>query len=207
MLKKIGIVVSLLLLLIPLLAKSNEIYFKFQINSKEEVNKISRIISIDNIVGNTVYAYANQTELSNFNQLGYSYSQIQLPQKSWNSVMADSKEEMRSWDNYPTYETYIDIMNQFAIDYPDICTVTNIGQSVEGRDILVAKISDNPDVEENEPEFFYTGQMHGNELVSFILLLHLIDYLTENYGTNERITNIVDNIEIHINPLSNPDGT
>ncbi|MCK5051915.1 MAG: carboxypeptidase regulatory-like domain-containing protein [Candidatus Cloacimonetes bacterium] len=207
MLKKIGIVVSLLLLLIPLLAKSNEIYFKFQINSKEEVNKISRIISIDNVIGNTVYAYANQRELSNFNQLGYSYSLIKPFQKSWDSVMATSKEEMRNWDSYPTYETYVDIMNQFAIDYPDICTVTNIGQSVEGRDILVAKISDNPNVEENEPEFFYTGQMHGNELVTFILLLHLIDYLTENYGTNDRITNIVDNIEIHINPLSNPDGT
>ncbi|MEA2095463.1 MAG: M14 family zinc carboxypeptidase, partial [Candidatus Cloacimonadota bacterium] len=207
MLKKVGIVVSLLLLLIPLHAKSNEIYFKFQINSKEEINKISSMISIDNIIDNTVYAYANQRELSNFNQLGYSYSLIKPFQKSWESVMANSKEEMQNWDNYPTYEIYVDLMNQFAVDHPDICTVTNLGQSVEGRDILVAKISDNPDVEENEPEFFYTGQMHGNELVTFIMLLHLIDYLTENYGTNDRITNIVDNIEIHINPLANPDGT
>ncbi|MDA3813684.1 MAG: M14 family zinc carboxypeptidase [Candidatus Cloacimonetes bacterium] len=207
MLRKICLVVSLLLLLIPLFAKSNEIYFKFQVNSKEEVNKISRLISIDNVVGNTVYAYANRKELSEFDKLDYNYTLIQQPDRSGESVMADTVEKMRSWDSYPTYETYIDLMYQFAVDHPDICTVSSIGQSIEGRDIIVAKISDNPTIEEDEPEFFYTGQMHGNELVSFIMLLHLIDYLLENYGTNDRITNIINNIEIHINPLSNPDGT
>ena len=207
MLKRICIVAALLLLLVPLFAKSNEVYFKFQVSSKEEVNKISRLISISKIVENTIYAYANQKELSVFNQYGYSYTILQHPSKLREPVMADSKEKMRGWDSYPTYETYVDMMYQFAIDHPDICSVSSIGQSIEGRDILVAKISDNPGIAEDEPEFFYTGQMHGNELVTFIMLLRLIDHLLENYGSDDRITNIVNNIEIHINPLANPDGT
>jgi len=207
MLKKIGLVVSLLLLIFPLFAKSNEIYFKFQVNSKEEINRITKLISIDKIDGNTVFAYANQKELNEFIQLGYSFTELQHQGSLQKSIMASTIEEMRDWNSYPTYETYVDMMYQFAADHPDICTVSSIGQSVEGREIIVAKISDNPGIEEDEPEFFYTGQMHGNELVAFIMLLHLIDYLSENYGSNDRITNIIDNIEIHINPLSNPDGT
>jgi len=206
MLKKICVVVSLLLLIIPLIAKSNEVFFSFQVSSKKEINKLSGLISIDKINGNTVYAYANREQLTQFDQLNYSYNIIQQPDRS-NNPMADTLQKMRSWDSYPTYETYIDLMYQFAADHPNICTISSIGQSIEGRDILVANISDNPGIEEDEPEFFYTGQMHGNELVAFIMLLHLIDYLTENYGSNDRITNIVDNIDIYINPLSNPDGT
>ena len=192
---------------VSLLAKSEEVYFKFEINSRNEIGKISKIISIDNVIGNTIYAYANSQELENFYQLGY-YIQV-LPKSNQNFFpeMADSVTEMREWDSYPTYEAYVDMMYQFAADHPDICNVARIGHSVEGREILVANISDNPGVEEDEPEFLFTGQMHGDELVTFMMLLRLIDYITENYGTNDRITNIVDNIDIYINPLSNPDGT
>ena len=207
MLKKISVLLLLVILLVPLYAKSNEIYFKFQINSREEINKLTKIISIDNIKGNTVYAYANQKELFEFIQLGYSYTELQHEGIQRIPKMSDNIEAMRDWDTYPTYETYVDLMYQFATDHPDICSVTCMGYSVEGREIIVAKITDNLDLTEDEPEFFYTGQMHGNELVTFIMLLRLIDYLTENYGTNDRITDIVNNIEIYINPLSNPDGT
>ncbi|MCF7858876.1 MAG: carboxypeptidase regulatory-like domain-containing protein [Candidatus Cloacimonetes bacterium] len=207
MLRRYFLFSFILLLMLPLFAKSNEIYFKFRINSQAEINKISRLISIDNIKGNVVYAYANQEELLAFNKLGYQFTALHQQNRSYQPKMAFDRSEMRDWESYPSYETYVDIMYQFAIDHPDICTVTSIGHTVEGRDILVARITDNPQQEEDEPEFFYTGQMHGDELVSFVLLLHLIDYLLSNYGTDTRVTNIVDNIDIQINPLSNPDGT
>lgn len=206
MLRKICVITLLLLVIIPIMAKSNEVLLSFKVNSQDDVNKLSSLISIDKVIGNVVYAYANQKQLSKFAQLNYNYTIIPKPDRTY-EPMASSITEMRSWDTYPTYETYVNLMYQFATDHPNICTVTSIGQSVEGREILVANISDNPGIEEDEPEFFYTGQMHGNELVSFIMLIQLIDYLTDNYGTNDRITNIVDNIEIFINPLSNPDGT
>jgi murein tripeptide amidase MpaA len=38
-------------------------------------------------------------------------------------------------------------------------------------------------------------------------MMHLIDYLLEGYGTDPRITEMIDNTEIFINPLANPDGT
>ncbi|MCD4735966.1 MAG: carboxypeptidase regulatory-like domain-containing protein, partial [Bacteroidales bacterium] len=60
--------------------------------------------------------------------------------------------------------------------------------------------------EEGEPRFLYTSSMHGDELTGFILMMHLIDHLLENYGQDTRITDMINNTEIWINPLANPDG-
>jgi hypothetical protein len=49
--------------------------------------------------------------------------------------------------------------------------------------------------------------MHGDEITAYVLMLRLIDYLLSNYGNNDRITDLVNGIEIWINPLANPDGT
>ena len=48
--------------------------------------------------------------------------------------------------------------------------------------------------------------MHGNELAGYVLSLRLINYILDNYGNNQRITNLVNEIDIWINPLANPDG-
>jgi hypothetical protein len=53
----------------------------------------------------------------------------------------------------------------------------------------------------------YSSSMHGNETVGYIMMLRLIDTLVNSYGTDSRITNMVNNVEIWINPLANPDGT
>jgi hypothetical protein len=73
--------------------------------------------------------------------------------------------------------------------------------------ILVLKISDNVHTAENEPQFLYTSSIHGDETTGYILMLRLINYLLTNYGTISKVTNLVNNAEIWICPLSNPEGT
>ena len=48
--------------------------------------------------------------------------------------------------------------------------------------------------------------MHGDELSGYVLSLRLIDYLLNNYGDNNKVTHLIDEIDIWINPLANPDG-
>ncbi len=186
---------------------STEIYFKFSISSREEIETITRIVSIDNVKGNEVYAYAHPDELKKLKEMGYTIEILPHPSSGRPLTMAYTIAEMANWDRYPTYDVYIEMMYLFGENYPDICRIDTVGYSQEGREILFAKISDNVDVEENEPEFMYTAQMHGDELVTYIMMLRLIDYLLDNYGINPQVTNLVDNIEIWINPLANPDGT
>ncbi len=194
---------------IELFKKNREICFMINNISKKDLIDISAVISIDNVKNDTVIAYANKKEFDGFLKTGYNYTLLPNPNKNFNPSMLTLEElkGQKSWDAYPTYEAYISIMEQFQTDFPDICQVYSLGTSVEGRELLVAKITDNVNIDENEPEFLYTSTMHGNELVGYILMLRLIDSLLTSYGTDPRITNLVNNIEIYINPNANPDGT
>ncbi|MBU8869304.1 MAG: carboxypeptidase regulatory-like domain-containing protein [Gemmatimonadales bacterium] len=111
-------------------------------------------------------------------------------------------------DYYPTYTEMVEIMDQLALDYPAICRTFIWGTSVEG--LLLNGLVISADVQNSapEPEVRLSSTMHGDEPIGTILLLNLADYLTVNYGQTgfEEITDLVDNTEIHIMPLHNPDG-
>ncbi|MCK5075068.1 MAG: zinc carboxypeptidase, partial [Calditrichia bacterium] len=192
-------------------AQSKEHYFRFNERNKTEVNKITRMISIDNVKDGWVYAYANDKQLKNFQSLGYAIEHLPHPGSLISPKMSDNFMKVKEWDSYPTFEAYVSMMQQFAIDFPDLCVLDTIGFSVENRPLLVVKISDNVNIEETEAEFFYTSTMHGDETTGYILMLRLIDFLLTNYGESTddgvRATNLVNNLEIWINPLANPDGT
>ncbi len=185
-----------------------EIYFSFNISSKDEVNILTHIISIDNVTGNTVFAYANEEEFIEFLKLGYKYAVLTRPSLLVTPSMSSGIEDfMLSWDSYPTYEMYVSMMTQFAANYPAICQLIDAGNTVQGRKILFVKISDNINIREPEPQFMFSSTMHGDETTGYILMLRLIDSLLTSYGSVPRITNLINNAEIWINPNANPDGT
>ncbi|XP_076044068.1 carboxypeptidase D-like isoform X2 [Oratosquilla oratoria] len=108
------------------------------------------------------------------------------------------------YHRYPELKKYLE---KFAGLYKNLTNLYSIGKSVEGRDLLVLEISDNPGKHEpGEPEFKYIANMHGNEVVGRVSLLLLIQYMLESYGTNERVTHLINNTRIHIMPTMNPDG-
>lgn len=183
-------------------------HFKFKVENKEKLNTLTKIISIDNYKDGYVWAYANNKEFNEFSKLKYTIEELPLRDNNAKAtLMADTLAEMANWDRYPTYEVYIEMMNKFATDYPDICKIINIDTTVNGRELLALKISDNVNTNEAEPEFFYTSTMHGDETTGFVLLLRLADSILSNYVVVKDINNIVNNFEIYINPNANPDGT
>ena len=192
-------------------AADTEHYFRFMIREKSELDRLTRIISIDNVVHDTVYAYANPQEWEAFRAMGYQVVELPHPSSLYEHVMSDAPLGILDWNTYPTYQGYLTMMRQYAATYPSICKLDTIGYSVQNRQILALKISDSVGIHEDEPQFFYTSSMHGDETVGYVLTLRLADYLLTQYGQptteGERVTNLVNNMEIWLNPLSNPDGT
>lgn len=188
-------------------AEIEEYYFSFEITENINLPELQKLISIDNIEAEQVFAYATGERFEMFRKTGINYTLLPHPGTLIVPEMTASMTRLNDWDTYPTYELYLEMMYQFETDHPDLCRIIKIGESVNGRDLLFAKISANVDENEAEPEFMYTATMHGDETAGYILMLRLIDYLLTNYGTDDRITNMVDNIEVWINPLANPDGT
>lgn len=209
--KNISIVLLFLSIFTSVNAQDNEHYFQFRYNHISDLDKLTRLISIDDVRGDTVYAYANNEQWQNFVRMGYLFKELPHPSSLYVHEMTDDRMSMLDWDKYPTYQAYLAMMRQFVNDYPAICKLDTIGYSVQGRQILAVKISDNVNQNENEPEFFYSSTMHGDETVGYVLLIRLADYLLTQYGLKTpeglRVKNLVNNLEIWINPLANPDGT
>ena len=106
--------------------------------------------------------------------------------------------------NYLEMEKFLFELNE---NYPNITRLYSIGRSVQDRELYVMELTRNPGVHNtSKPEMKYIANMHGNEVVGRELLLLLLKYLCDNYGTDERATRIVNEIRLHVMPSMNPDG-
>ncbi len=121
--------------------------------------------------------------------------------------MATSRAEMAMWDRYPTYETYLSMMQHWVDSFPTLCHVDTIGTSVQGRLILSIYIQPHTYDDLYRPEFFYSSTIHGDEVTGYVMMLRLIDTLLCGYGNNPQYTDLINRTRISINPLANPDGT
>ncbi len=194
-----------------MLRQRGEIYVKLNLAKKADISYWGRKLSIDKVhplAGkNIVYAYLNTSQVEWLEKQKKDFELLTPPSMLKAAAMCADQTSVNGWDCYPTYSQYVALMEAFATDYPEICKLEEFGESIEGRKLLVLKISDNVNSKEEEPEFFYTSSMHGDETTGYVLSLRLINYLLANFGTDARVTELVNNTEIWINPLSNPDGT
>lgn len=107
---------------------------------------------------------------------------------------------------FHTYPEMAAEVEAAASAYPDIVERFSIGKSYHGRDLWAVKVSDNVTTDEHEPEILIDGLHHAAEHMSLEMTLAILRWLTEGYGSNTRITNIVDSREIWIIFAMNPDG-
>lgn len=105
-----------------------------------------------------------------------------------------------------TYAQVCSTMIALNQQYSAITKLETLGFSYSNRVILSMKVTDNPLVEEAEPEIRLVGAHHGNEKISTEVTLSFLKYLLENYNFNAQVTDLVNNREIWIIPIFNPDG-
>jgi hypothetical protein len=155
-----------------------EIYFILK-GASSAVHQLTQIISIDNVKDGDVYAYASVKEFEVLKvQFDFPFYQLPKPGELTSVMMSDTfhAKFLTGIIILHTLHT-LQIMQDFATNFPEICNIDTIGITNEERLIIVARISDNVGVEEDEPEFLYTSSMHGDEVAGYPLMLHLIDYL------------------------------
>jgi hypothetical protein len=120
-----------------------------------------------------------------------------------------SRDGLRGGSFLPEYVSYSEAsaeLASLAATYPSITALSSLGQSLEGREMWALKISDNPGVDEDEPEVLICGNHHAREVISVIIPLHIAEELLSGYGTDPDYTDWVNNREIWIVPVVNPDG-
>ncbi|MDD3050879.1 MAG: M14 family zinc carboxypeptidase [Candidatus Cloacimonetes bacterium] len=155
-------------------------------------------------------------------EIGYS----SLVEEGFKPVITQTEAQLkenlsiRQIEGYRTYDEVVQELTTLAAAYPDICKLFNIGQSwgkiysEQGysnyddysHDIWALKVSDNVEIEEDEPGIYYMGAHHAREPISTEVTMTVLNHIIDNYGTDTEITDNVNNSQIWFIPIVNPDG-
>ena len=125
---------------------------------------------------------------------------------------ADLNAQSRNfWDqavleSYHNYNQLVELSDSLATNFPDICKKIILGTTPQGRQLAVLKISDNVNVDENEAEILFDGGIHGNEIMGPEICIRYAREICIGYGSNPTYTDIINNREIWLYYLVNPDG-
>lgn len=115
--------------------------------------------------------------------------------------------DVESPAGYRDFAAVEETLKKIAADFPQIAQLETYGQSTEGRPLYLLKISDNVAVDEaDEPRMLLDAATHGDEIITTEVILRLIEELVHGYGSDTRLTNIVNQNAIYVAPVVNPDG-
>jgi carboxypeptidase A1 len=110
----------------------------------------------------------------------------------------------RGWfDDFKSLDQIVDKLEAWAADYPDLAEVIDVGDTIEGRDIWGIRITGSG---EDKPAVLFDATQHAREWIAPMVAMYAVDYMLTQYGVDPEITELVDDVEIYLIPVVNPDG-
>ena len=173
------------------------------ISEKEAI--VAEDIDIWEVQENHVVANVTREELAKLEQTGFPVELLRDKAKG----LEDGNKPAGGKGELPlvAYRNLADTISALqALETPGLAKVYDVGDTIEGRDIWAIKISDNVETDEDEPEVFFCGCHHAREWITVEVALRLAEHLVNGYSTSQAIRDLVDNAEIWILPVVNPDG-
>lgn len=111
------------------------------------------------------------------------------------------------FDRYYRYDDLTRILRAFAAEYPNLVQFESIGPSYEGRDIWLMTVTNSATgPADDKPAFWVDGNIHASEVSPSSACLYLLKRLVTGYGSDQRITHLLDTRALYICPRINPDG-
>ena len=178
---------------------------KVEFASTDQLTQLrSMDLDIWKIYADHIIAAVDDEEVAQIQQLGFSVEVIS--DDAWN-VLTPESTRPPSKGTFGSYHTHEEVRTMlFDMEASGVAKVYDIGDTVESDDIWAVRISDNPEIDEDEPSVLFVGCHHAREWISVEVPLYLGKYLTDNYATNPEIASMVDNQQIWVVPMLNPDG-
>ena len=99
----------------------------------------------------------------------------------------------------------MDYLECLETKYSEICEIIDIGNSVESRSIKVIKVSRPSSNGEIKPAIWIDGGIHAREWISPSSVEYFVYQLVEKSYLKEN-KRMVDNFDIYVAPILNPDG-
>ena len=180
-------------------------------HNQETLKKLFQLgldVTLMNREDNSINVLVDQSEIEKISKIGFETA----------TLLEDADAFARQLrlsgylEHFHNYDQILQEMNDIVASHPELAKLEDIGDSYEktigkgGYDIWVLKISDNVDMEEDEPEVFFMANMHAREIITPEVIIYFMHYLIDNYGTDGYVTHLVNNRQIWLCPTFNPDG-
>ena len=120
------------------------------------------------------------------------------------------------FSTYRTVEATFEDLSAIAVENPELASWIDIGDSYdkvtpggpEGYDIYALRLTNEATDREgfDKPVLYMQGAIHAREYATTELVTRFAEDLVAGYGTRADTTWLLDNTEIHVVPVLNPDG-
>lgn len=173
-------------------------------DNSSQLDTISKNFEIVSRKGNQFEIYVLESALPHFKSIA--------PTATLNSVDTDGDLQrlfmtnLNMIDGYRDFNTVNQTLINLSMKYPNIVKLETIGTTKDGTTQYGLKISDNVELDENEPELLMTAATHGDEIITTEVLLRFIEELLEGYDQNNRLLALINDHELFFIPVVNPSG-
>ncbi|MCO5143389.1 MAG: M14 family metallopeptidase [Oligoflexia bacterium] len=166
---------------------------------------VNQGFSIETIVEDTSYGFANQEILDSLKLQGFDVK-AEFPAAEF-----IRPQDFPNNDSvYHNYAELTDELRKLVAQYPKLAHMDTIGKTLEGREMWVVRINPNVDStfeQSGTPGIVFMGGHHAREHLSVEIPLLMLTHLLKNYNVDQTITNLINTRDIYFIPQVNADGS
>ncbi len=118
-----------------------------------------------------------------------------------------SEEISMSFEKFYTYDQLTEFLRDAHEKFPQFTELESIGKSYEGRDIWALTVTNFATGEpDSKPAMYIDGNIHAGEVTGCAVCMYTIQYLLNNYSSDEMVSHLLDTRTFYVLPRVNPDG-
>ena len=111
------------------------------------------------------------------------------------------------FDHIMRYDELTKLLRSWSVARPNIVQLESIGKTPKGRELWLLTLTNrNTGAASDKPALIVDGNMHATEWGGGVAALHFVWKLLQGYGTDARITRLLDTRTVYVLPRMTPDG-
>jgi len=111
------------------------------------------------------------------------------------------------FDHILNYDELTKLLRSWADARPNLVAIESIGTTPQGRSIWFLTITNKKTgAAIDKPALVVDGNMHATEWGGGVAAMHFVWTLLSRYGSDERVTRLLDTRTVYVNPRMTPDG-
>lgn len=175
-----------------------------KIHNRADVERLADLgLDIVEVTKDKVTIVAGSEELRQLETAGFSVTPMMTFAEVTRSALGDLGRAAADAGLYHTYDEATAELKRLAKEYPKLAKLEKIGQSFEKRPVYGLRISA---ATKKVPKLLLVGLHHSREWMSVEVPLYAAKQLLAEYGNVEKITSLLQNREVFVVPVMNPDG-